>query len=197
LQIHTLTSGTVFDYRIKSSITRVAMSKTFSNFSTSKGFSLIELLIVVVITGILASIALPNLITSRRSANEASAISSLKTISNAEAAYQFSMGAGQYGSLSQLYNSALIDSQIGISNRKHRYLFELVLIAGSSSQTPGFTARARPQHHVSVDPVGGAGTRDFGISESGVLYQTSNATIVDFDATTRLPTGSAIPFKQY
>ena len=169
-----------------------------SKYTSSKGFSLIELLIVVVITGILAGIALPNLVTSRRAANEASAISSLKTISNAEAAYQFSMGAGQYGSLAQLNSSALIDSNLGIApNRKHRYLFELDLISATSTRTAGFTARARPQHHTNIDPIGGSGTRDFGISESGVLYQTSNATIVDFDSTTRLPTGSAIPFKQY
>jgi prepilin-type N-terminal cleavage/methylation domain-containing protein len=174
------------------------MSKTISNYSSAKGFSLIELLIVVVITGILASVALPNLITSKRVANEASAVAGLKQIISAQASYQFSFGAGNYGTLTQLKNSALLDRVIGTSPfRKNRYLFELDLISATGTQAPGFNARARPQHHTTVDPIGGSGTRDFGTNESGVIYQTDNATLVTFDATTREPTGTAIPFIQY
>src|SRR6185436_12309495 len=52
------------------------------------GFSLIELLIVVAIILIIAAIAIPNLLRARIAANEASAVSSIRTIVGAEATYQ-------------------------------------------------------------------------------------------------------------
>jgi prepilin-type N-terminal cleavage/methylation domain-containing protein len=53
-----------------------------------KGFSLIELLIVVAIILIIAAIAIPNLLAARRSANESSAVGSLRTINTAEVSMQ-------------------------------------------------------------------------------------------------------------
>ena len=52
-----------------------------------KGFSLIELLIVVAIILIIAAIAIPNLIRSRMAANEASAVASIRTVNTAEVVY--------------------------------------------------------------------------------------------------------------
>ena len=58
-----------------------------------KGFSLIELLIVVAIILIIAAIAIPNLLAARRSANESSAVGSLRSINTAEVSMQAAKSA--------------------------------------------------------------------------------------------------------
>ncbi len=68
----------------------------------SRGFSLIELLIVVAIILIIAAIAIPNLLRSRIAANQASAVGSLRTLNTAEITYATTYNTGYTATLGNL-----------------------------------------------------------------------------------------------
>lgn len=129
-----------------------------------KGFSLVELLVVVIIIAIVAAIAIPNLLASRRAANEASAISSLRTIHSAQATYQATEGGNvKYGSLADLGTGGakLIDANLeGASKSGYAFAITLSTNAPASSQ---YCATAWPS------TLGTTGNRDFGVSSSGVI----------------------------
>jgi len=150
-----------------------------------KGFSLIELLIVVAIIGIIAAIAIPNLLASRRAANEGSAQQSLRTMSSAEATYQATSGAGQYGSLANLANAGLIDSVLAASATTPKSGYSFVA-ARVGATTPFFDASTTPS---SFSGLSATGTRSFYSNESGVMYFNSTGTAPTADATTRAVTG--------
>ncbi len=67
-----------------------------------RGFSLIELLIVVAIILIIAAIAIPNLLRSRIAANQASAVGSLRTLNTAEVTYSTTYNTGYSSTLGDL-----------------------------------------------------------------------------------------------
>ena len=139
-----------------------------------KGFSLIELLIVVVIIGIIAAIAIPNLLASRRSANEGATISALRTIHGAQNTYASSHGNGEYAGtqagldgvgLTQLGAVNVIDSTLA-SGTRSGYVYTTGTTGRTSSVPATFCTRAIPTVNSGVTTTG---SRCFGVATDGVI----------------------------
>jgi type IV pilus assembly protein PilA len=151
-----------------------------------KGFSLIELLIVVAIILIIAAIAIPNLLRSKMAANEASAVGSLRTINTAQVTFSSTFGVG-YATLANLSTpnggcpgatvlvACLLDSNLG-AGTKSGYNFTSVPGGGGGTNLNPFSL-----FNSTANPVvqGQTGQSSFCSDSSGVIR--------------RDPTGGAAP----
>jgi len=127
-----------------------------------EGFTLIELMIVVAIIAIIAAIAIPSLLNARKAGNEASAISSLRTLTTVNEQYRtrFQTFAG---SLANLSATNYIDGVLGAGSKSG---FGFSYSAGS---TTWFTT-------ASPDVLGTDGDRYFFVDQTGIIRFSSTGT---------------------
>jgi len=150
-----------------------------------KGFSLIELLIVVAIILIIAAIAIPNLLKSKMAANESSAVGSLRTFNTAMVTYAAQCPAIGYpaglnnlgGTVGDCTAANIVDNVLGVAApQKSGYKF--------TYKTPGTSGGAAgATYDLNADPInrGTTGQRSFFTDQTGVIRYNQTAAAAQTD----------------
>jgi len=153
-----------------------------------KGFSLIELLIVVAIILIIAAIAIPDLLKSRQAANQASAVGSLRTVNTAEITYASTYNTGYSLSLAALdgsgaasiTNAELVDPVLG-SGFKSGYNFYYVACPATPGPDDGSMANGSctfvETYEAVADPIGGVNGGNFYFTDASGVIRINTGTL--------------------
>lgn len=138
------------------------MNRHKHSISDTKGFTLVEIMIVVAIIALLAAIAIPNLLRARHNANETAAIAMLRTISTSQESYRAAQTPPDYGTCAQLTGAVPPYLTLTCGTARQGYNFTFV---GDDANT--FCTRANPVTS------GTTGTRIFAVDGSGVVRGSS------------------------
>jgi type IV pilus assembly protein PilA len=118
----------------------------------NRGFSLLELLIVVAIILIIATIAIPSLLRSRQAAQESSAVAQIRTINTAEVTYLSSNG-GNYGSVPELITAGLLDNRFANSVSGYSFTVQASGTDYTAQAIPTSTNAGRYGYYATPDAV--------------------------------------------
>ena len=150
---------------------------------SAAGFTLVEILIVVALIAILASLAAPYLLSAKSSSNEASAIGSLRSINSAQSTFASSCGGGGYAQTLIALNTgplgggpSFVSPDLGTAAIVMKSGFNVSMNDDGSSQVVGTACNGLAAHFsyfAWASPVsfGNSGNRHFGTSPEGTVWQ--------------------------
>ena len=131
------------------------MTQTKINGRRERGFSLVELMIVISIIGILVAIGIPAWQASVRSTNETAAMTHLQRISTAQVTYFNTKNRSGYGTFDQLSSGGYLGKQFtGETPLVDGYIYKMALTVKSGNEPPGFAVNADPQKPTGITATG-------------------------------------------
>jgi prepilin-type N-terminal cleavage/methylation domain-containing protein len=148
--------------------------------SAERGFSLIELMIVIAIIGILIAVGVTGWKAAVRAANEAAAIKTLRTVAEQQMLYYNSHNRSTFGTFEEMLKANMLDNRFaGATPVVEGYVFTMRIIPKSTSTQPGYVLNADPQV---TEGVGATGKNHFYLdSDTNTIHvnDTQPATVAD------------------